>query len=195
VALGFGVAFYFTAEREPLWWAAVLLALGGVVTAIMARRNAIGFPVVLAFATMAIGFVTATTKTAWISHPFLPFAASGVTLRGFVEIREEREKSDRIVLRIHSMEGQRSSIALDRVRLAVRKGTAPAVGDFTELKARLMPPLSPLRPGGYDFARDMYFQRIGASGYALGAGRMRGAAGGPQCVAQQWRDGAAPQGV
>src|SRR5581483_2478473 len=25
------------------------------------------------------------------------------------------------------------------------------------------------RPGGYDFARDMYFQRIGASGYVLGA--------------------------
>jgi competence protein ComEC len=33
----------------------------------------------------------------------------------------------------------------------------------------LSPPLPPLRPGGYDFARDMYFQRIGASGYALGA--------------------------
>jgi competence protein ComEC len=25
-----------------------------------------------------------------------------------------------------------------------------------------------LRPGGYDFARDMYFQRIGASGFVLG---------------------------
>ena len=33
----------------------------------------------------------------------------------------------------------------------------------------MSPPLQPLRPGGYDFARDMYFQRIGASGYALGA--------------------------
>jgi len=32
----------------------------------------------------------------------------------------------------------------------------------------LSPPLQPLRPGGYEFARDMYFQRIGASGYALG---------------------------
>ncbi|OYX80787.1 MAG: competence protein ComEC, partial [Bradyrhizobium sp. 35-63-5] len=32
----------------------------------------------------------------------------------------------------------------------------------------LSPPLPPLRPGGYDFARDMYFQRIGASGYVLG---------------------------
>ena len=27
----------------------------------------------------------------------------------------------------------------------------------------------PLRPGGYDFARDLYFQSIGASGYVLGA--------------------------
>ena len=56
-----------------------------------------------------------------------------------------------------------------RVRVAVRKGSAPAVGSFVELKAHLSPPLQPLRPGGYDFARDMYFQRIGASGYALGA--------------------------
>jgi hypothetical protein len=32
----------------------------------------------------------------------------------------------------------------------------------------LSPPLEPLRPGGYDFARDMYFNRIGASGFVLG---------------------------
>jgi competence protein ComEC len=56
----------------------------------------------------------------------------------------------------------------ERVRLAVRKNTAPAVGSFIELKAHLSPPLAPLRPGGYDFARDMYFHRIAASGYALG---------------------------
>src|SRR4029077_18094589 len=31
------------------------------------------------------------------------------------------------------------------------------------------PPLRPLRPGGYDFSRDLYFQRIGATGFALGA--------------------------
>src|SRR6188768_2377785 len=33
--------------------------------------------------------------------------------------------------------------------------------------------MQPLRPGGYDFARDMYFQKIGASGYALGAIRVK----------------------
>src|SRR5207253_10687407 len=29
--------------------------------------------------------------------------------------------------------------------------------------------LEPLRPGGYDFARDLYFQGIGATGFVLGA--------------------------
>ena len=29
--------------------------------------------------------------------------------------------------------------------------------------------MSPQRPGSYDFGRDMYFQRIGASGFVMGA--------------------------
>src|SRR5262249_59137678 len=53
--------------------------------------------------------------------------------------------------------------------LSVKKGTAPDVGSFVELKARLMPPLAPLRPGSYDFPRDLVFQGIGASGFAMGA--------------------------
>ena len=51
------------------------------------------------------------------------------------------------------------------------EGHAPPVGDVT-LRARLDPPLEPLRPGGYDFARDLYFQGIGATGFALGAIRI-----------------------
>jgi len=33
----------------------------------------------------------------------------------------------------------------------------------------LSPPLEPVRAGGYDFARDIYFQRLGASGFVLGS--------------------------
>ena len=73
--------------------------------------------------------------------------------------------------------------APERVRVAVRKGTAPAVGSFVAFKAHLSPPLQPLRPGGYDFARDMYFQRIGASGYVLGAIRPAAAPARPACAA------------
>jgi hypothetical protein len=57
----------------------------------------------------------------------------------------------------------------ERVRLSVKKGTAPDVGSFVDLKARLLPPLAPLRPGAYDFSRDLFFQGIGASGFVMGA--------------------------
>src|SRR5262249_40700693 len=77
--------------------------------------------------------------------------------------------TDRIVVRVHSIEAQRIDQLLERVRLSVKKGTAPPVGSYISLKARLSPPLQPLRPGGYDFARDMYFHGIGASGFASGA--------------------------
>ena len=62
---------------------------------------------------------------------------------------------------------------LEWVRLSVRKGTAPDVGSFVELKARLQPPLAPLRPGSYDFGRDLFFQGIGASGFVTGSIKTR----------------------
>ena len=65
-----------------------------------------------------------------------------VSLSGFVQTRDIRERTDRFVLRVAHMESPRSQIKLERVRLSVRKGTAPAVGSFVELKARLQPPLT-----------------------------------------------------
>ena len=93
-------------------------------------------------------------------HAGRGFGLWNVELAGFVELREERERSDRIVVRLEPTDGARLNEPLERVRVSVRKGTAPAVGSFVEFKAGLSPPLEPLRPGGYDFARDMYFQSI-----------------------------------
>ena len=107
-------------------------------------------------------------QAARVAHPVLQYPVASVSLTGFIEVHEARERSDRVVIRVQHLEGRRLAEGLERVRLAIRKETAPAVGSFVELKAHLSPPLAPLRPGGYDFARDMYFQRIGASGYALG---------------------------
>ena len=169
VAFGFGIVVYFTAEHEPAWWAAVPLALVGITAAMLARHRAVGLPLALGVAAMSAGFAVATVQTARLAHPVLQDAVWSAPLAGFVEMREERERSDRITVRVQRIESRRIAEPLQRVRIAVRKGTAPAVGSFVALKAHLSPPLPPLRPGGYDFARDMYFMRIGASGYALGA--------------------------
>jgi competence protein ComEC len=168
VCFGLGVALYFTADREPVWWvtAGAAVVISGV--AVAARRRPFGFPIALGVAALAIGLATATLKAERIAHPVLQYPVAIASISGFVEVREERERTDRIVIRVHKFEAARVGEAPERVRVATKKGTAPEVGAFIEFKARLSPPLAPLRPG-YDFARDMYFQRIGASGYVLGA--------------------------
>jgi len=168
VAYGIGIALYFAADREPTAPAAAALAIAGAATAFVARRRAVPFAMALGFAGAAAGFATATLQTARIDHPVVRFQTAA-TITGYVEVREERARSDRIVVSVQHIEAFRLNPAPQRLRVAVRKGTAPAVGSFVTFKAHLAPPLEPLRPGGYDFARDLYFQRIGASGYVLGS--------------------------
>lgn len=168
IAFGCGIAIYFAIDREPAPWAAGLLLAAAVAATVLARHRPLAFPLALGAAALAAGLATATVKRAIIAHPVLVAPIWNVEIAGFVESREERERADRIVVRVERMAGPRVGEALERVRVSVRKGTAPAVGAFVEFKARLSPPLEPLRPGGYDFAREMYFNRIGASGFVLG---------------------------
>src|SRR5947207_13482343 len=168
VAFGTGIAFYFAADHEPVLAVAAIAAASLCVTAFLLRRHKV-FPVAVMIAALAAGFAVATWKTARIAHGVLARPMFSVALTGFVETRDIRERTDRFVLRVATMESPRGSIKLERVRLSVKKGTAPAVGSFVELTARLQPPLTPLRPGSYDFGRDMYFQGIGASGFVMGA--------------------------
>jgi competence protein ComEC len=171
VAFGAGIAGYFAAEREPIVWIVVPVAAVLVGAAFLLRRTR-HLSVLALIAACAAGFAAASVKTTRIAHPVLSKPIFSVTLAGFVEVRDERERSDRFVLRVDRFEPARASDAiekLERIRVSVKKGTAPAVGSYVELKARLSPPFTALRPGSYDFARDIYFQRLGASGFVLGA--------------------------
>jgi competence protein ComEC len=169
VSFGAGIVVYFTAEHEPAVWAAAGLATIGAAAAILLRRRPIGFVLALGFFAMTAGFAAATLKTALIAHPVLRYPAYGVSLAGFVELREESQKTDRFIVRVDRIAGNRIVEAPQRVRLSVRRGFTPPAGSFVEVKAQLNPPLQPLRPGSYDFARDLYFQRLGASGFVHGA--------------------------
>jgi competence protein ComEC len=168
VAYGFGIVIYFTAEREPSVWAGTILAAGCATAAMLLRRHLVAFVVALFAFAITAGFAAATWKTAHIAHPILRYSASGVTVAGFVELREESQHTDRMVIRVDRIEGNRIDDKPQRVRLSVKRGMAPAPGSYVEVKALLEPPLQPLAPGSYDFARDLYFQQIGASGFVRG---------------------------
>jgi len=168
VAFATGILVYFVAQHEPIVAPASALALALILAAIVARARPIAFPLLVAAAAACAGFATITFKSALIAHPVLHHAAGDVTIAGWVEVREERERSDRIVVKVERLESRRLNDAPERVRVSVRKGQAPPVGAFIEMQTRLDAPRAPLRPGGYDFARDLYFQGIGATGRALG---------------------------
>src|SRR5262249_14891816 len=163
IAFGIDTIIYFALDREPAISAAALLLAATAAAAILCRRRPFAFPACVGVAAVAAGFATGAIKREIIVHPVLSAPAWNVELAGFVEVREERERSDRVVVRLERRAGPRVSEHLERVRVWVRKGTAPAVGNFIEFRARLSPPLEPLRPGGYDFARDMYFQSVALS--------------------------------
>ena len=169
VAYGLGIVIYFTAEREPSWPAATLVAATCAIAAVLLRRHLAAFVATLFLFAIAAGFAAATLKTALIDHPVLRYSASGVTITGTVELREESQHTDRMVIRVTRIDGNRIEDRPDRVRLTVKRGMAPAPGSLVEVKALLDPPLQPLEPGSYDFARDLYFQGIGASGFVRGA--------------------------
>ena len=168
VAFGSGIAFYFAAEREPILPVTIVAATALGLAAFLFRRSRF-FPLAVMMASVTAGFATATWRTAHVGHGVLARPAYSVSLSGFVEARDIRERTDRFVLRVAQMDGPRLPTRLERVRLSVRKGAAPAVGSFVEMKARLQPPLAPLRPGSYDFSRDLFFQGIGASGFVTGS--------------------------
>jgi competence protein ComEC len=168
VAFASGILVYFAAQHEPIVVPAPALAIAFVLAAILARARPVAFPLLVAAAAACAGFATITVKSALIAHPVLHHSAGGVTISGWVEVREERERSDRIVVKVERLESRHLNEAPERVRVSVRKGQAPPVGAFIEMQTRLDAPRAPLRPGSYDFARDLYFQGIGATGRASG---------------------------
>jgi competence protein ComEC len=170
LAAGFcaGVLLYFVAPQEPSWIAAVLFfaASGGLAYGL--RRRPLAFAATAFIASLAAGFATGAVRGAMIAHPVLTAPTATVTLQGFVEARDATARSDRIVLRVTKTDPKSKQAIPERVRLAVRKGLAPAVGEHVELRARLRPLVGPVRPGGYDFAVGAYFSGLGATGFALG---------------------------
>jgi len=107
IAFGIGIALYFSADREPVAWltAIVAVVLFGIAFLLRHRK---AFAATLMLAAIAGGFSVATLKTARVAHPVLVHPIYSASLQGFVETHEERERTDRFVLRVTALTAARS---------------------------------------------------------------------------------------
>ena len=167
VAAGAGVALYFTAAREPPLTLCVALLCASALLVFLTRTHPRAQALFLALTFIAFGFASGAWRTTRVMAPIVSRVGVG-ELTGFVEEIDPRLSGARFILRVASAEGLPDNVAPARVRLTMRDDPAFVAGDFIALKARLMPPARAALPGGYDFARDAFFARIGGVGSALG---------------------------
>lgn len=166
VALASGIAFYFSLPAEPpLWLMAVLPALGLLALALWRGRT--GWPLLLGLFLALTGFSAAEYRTWSVAAPVLTEATGIFPLRGHVIAVEPVEKGQRVALD-HLSGGPLYRIKLERARLRLRADYGLRPGQEITVRAALMPPPAPSIPGGYDFTRAAWYQRIGAVGYAVG---------------------------
>ncbi|MEO1251793.1 MAG: ComEC/Rec2 family competence protein [Pseudomonadota bacterium] len=163
IALGIGVYFSLKAEPSPFFaFSALAISAVGLIFARQYR------PLVWAFAFGSVGFAAADWRAASVAAPILD-RETGVTLvTGRVHAVETGVNGQRIVLVLHSVRGLDQEALPDRARITWRGERATLqAGQQISLLASLRGPPPPVAPGGFDFARRLYFERIGAVGFAV----------------------------
>ncbi|WP_294537645.1 ComEC/Rec2 family competence protein [uncultured Rhodoblastus sp.] len=165
-AMGAGAIFYLVAATEPALWVVGPFTLICAALARLAREKRAVFACLAALAALGAGETFGAWRAARVDAPVLDRVLVG-EVAGFVEEVDFRAQGARFLLRVSEAQGLAPDKTPFRMRLTSRGRPNFAAGDFVVVKARLLPPAHPSLPGGYDFARDAYFARIGAVGNTL----------------------------
>ena len=167
VLLATGIATYFGLPFEPPLWIP-LSATAILASALWTLRHRQMPLLVLSILTAIVaGSTAASLRTAITAAPVLREETAGA-LTGRVLSVEEGEAGDLTALMTPtSFAHLRPEDLPDKVRLRIRlKGVTLHPGETVRLRVRLMPPPEPVLPGGFDYARQAWFEGLGAVGFA-----------------------------
>lgn len=170
VCFGGGIGVYFLLRFEP-----ALGALGGVAfvavgLAMLARgKEADAKAVVWSAALVLAGGCWAGVRAHLVAAPVLDFRYYG-SVEGRV-VALDRSSSDAVRVTLDQVVLERVAPARTpaRVRVSLHNGglgNVPEPGMLVGVTAHLSPPSGPVEPGGFDFQRHAWFQRLGAIGYS-----------------------------
>lgn len=163
-----GIAFYFSlgSEPSPLFLLSASLFLFFVVVA--GYRRGTEYRLLLAALIILAGAGAASLRTETAGAPAIDRPRTA-TLTGFVESLEKNGGRIRAQIRVADLSGFGRGERPGHVRISYRANeTSLRIGDGIRARARLMPPQDAVIPGGYDYAFLMFYDGVGATGYALG---------------------------
>ncbi len=173
--LATGILGYFSLRTEP----SAAVPFGGLLVSFVGigvahwRRLEFLRGVFLAFAIATAGFSLAMIRTHHVDATMIPREIGPIWVEGAVLSVEQRAAGARYVIAPNKIGGLTTETLPPRVRVSWRgQGEAVRPGDKVAIRAVLSPPPAPALPGGYDYGRQLFFERIGGVGYALGAPRI-----------------------
>ncbi|MGH6948848.1 MAG: ComEC/Rec2 family competence protein [Kiloniellales bacterium] len=168
VFFGAGIASYFALPVEPPLWVA-LAALAPPLLLLTIFRRPDGLLVAIAVIFVAAGFLTAELRSRLVAAPILVREIGPKRVVGEILEIDASEKRPRLLLQHIAIEGLDPADTPERVRIRLRRGVEGlAPGRRIDVLAVLRPPPEPVAPGAWDFARQIYFERIGGVGFSLG---------------------------
>ncbi len=182
VVFALGIAAWFVLPELWQWCAAMAGGVGLAAGALLlwpAGSAADETRANLRLAMIACGLVfTLGVGVVWARSAIVgaePIARPAVMLlQGRVLERQDQPADDRVRLTLAVRDAQTGTARKVRVNMPLAtldyKGVpgALAEGAVVRLRARLMPPASPMLPGSYDFARAAWFQGLSATGSIVG---------------------------
>lgn len=167
VLLASGIGAYFALPEEPHLYQPMRLLALLMAMLLFARRRQWLRLVCYAAIIANIGFLAAYTRTHRIENPVYSGGQFMRSVVGVVDDIRLKEKGQKLILKNPEIEELAANETPQRISITLRKQYPEIkVGDRVQLKAMLFPPPGPALPGGYDFARAFYFERIGAVGFS-----------------------------
>lgn len=167
ICLAVGVGLYFSLRSEPGWQIYTCLLAAVAVLVWFGRALRSGWaPLAFGAALVAAGFVLAGARAHSVAEPVLSWRYYG-PIEGRV-VALDRSASD--ALRVTLDQVRIGDVPPDRrpqrVRLSLHGGPVSLTpGQRIMTTGHLSPPQGPVEPGGFDFRRHAWFQRLGAVGY------------------------------
>ncbi|HEU4987641.1 MAG TPA: ComEC/Rec2 family competence protein [Rhizobiaceae bacterium] len=168
VLMGAGALFYFLAPSEPETGFIVISTIGLAVATLASRSRYLlhlGLTAILLF---ALGIALGKLEVWRMDTKMLGSDVSTRVVGRVAKIEGQANGRVRLTIDVAGTSRPKLRYAPDRIRATAREvPNGLAAGDGVTGVVRLMSPSGPVRPNGYDFSFESYFDGIGAVGFFM----------------------------
>ncbi len=186
VWFGAGIGWYFALSFEPnaFWLMPCILFMVTCTWCLRTKFRKIKF-LLFAFLSILSGFAAADFRTTQVAAPAISGFIRSALVEATVQEVELQEFGARYLLSDLNIQGVSINHSPKKIRL-VWRGDLPTIvaGDRVRTRAYISAPPEPVMAGGYDYARQLYFEQIGGVGYMTKA---------PQYINSSSHDRSEPQ--